>query len=140
MVSPATIARIVADEGAELRHPEVLNCDSKWRAAHLSAAGSENDLSFLDLEAATASMHTLVKRWRAVEKNGDTAQLAQLREVVLHAKVEAQRVARSKIMDEKKRAEAREIVQWLTIWLGQPALFADWLALRRKFARLPQTY
>ena len=29
--SPAAIARMLADEGACLRHPEVLECDSQWR-------------------------------------------------------------------------------------------------------------
>src|SRR6266550_4874117 len=31
--SPATIARELAQEGAELRHPEVIECDATWRAA-----------------------------------------------------------------------------------------------------------
>src|SRR5437660_2930890 len=29
--SPAKIARVLADEGAELRHPEVIEFDVKWR-------------------------------------------------------------------------------------------------------------
>src|SRR3982074_873501 len=29
--SPASIARTLADEGAVLRHPEVIECDAGWR-------------------------------------------------------------------------------------------------------------
>src|ERR1700737_2132314 len=29
--SPATIARELAQEGAELRHPEIIECDARWR-------------------------------------------------------------------------------------------------------------
>ena len=31
--SPATVARLLADEGAELRHAEVLEIDVRWRSA-----------------------------------------------------------------------------------------------------------
>src|SRR6185369_10517094 len=30
--SPAAIARELAQEGAELRHPEIIECDARWRA------------------------------------------------------------------------------------------------------------
>src|SRR5688572_29183801 len=30
-MSPASIARLLADEGAELRHPEIIEFDVRWR-------------------------------------------------------------------------------------------------------------
>lgn len=30
--SPARVARVLADEGAELRHSEILEADARWRA------------------------------------------------------------------------------------------------------------
>src|SRR5436853_6319695 len=36
--SPASIARVLADVGAELKHPEVIEYDAEWRQAQL-----END-------------------------------------------------------------------------------------------------
>src|SRR6266566_3662310 len=33
--SPATIARELAQEGAELRHPEIIDCDARWREAQI---------------------------------------------------------------------------------------------------------
>ena len=33
--SPASIARVLADEGAELRHPDVIEFDAQWRESSL---------------------------------------------------------------------------------------------------------
>jgi len=49
--SPAAIARIVADEGAHLRHPEVLEYDSEWRQQQLAQFENWN-LSFASLSDA----------------------------------------------------------------------------------------
>ena len=35
--SPATIARDLAHEGAELRHPEIIECDARWREARIES-------------------------------------------------------------------------------------------------------
>ncbi len=132
VVSPATIARTLADEGAVLRHPEVLNCDAKWREANLAEPIALDVLNFSGLDAASISMQNLDERRRALEQNGDEDQLRRLREFVLQSKAELQRVARSKIVDGKDRSEAREVAEWLTIWLREPAIFSDWLVLRKK--------
>src|SRR5439155_18104860 len=34
--SPAAIARLLADEGAELRHPEIIEFDARWREAQIA--------------------------------------------------------------------------------------------------------
>ena len=36
MESPASIARLLADEGADLRHPDIIECDARWREAKLN--------------------------------------------------------------------------------------------------------
>src|SRR5690242_17340921 len=38
--SPAAIARILADEGAELRHPEVIEFDARWREKNIADLNS----------------------------------------------------------------------------------------------------
>lgn len=141
VVSPASIARTLADEGAVLRHPEVLKCDTKWREHNLSTSLSADDLNFSDLEKASESIKKLDEQRKGLAQSGNKDDLRRLRELALHSKTEAQRIARSKIFDEKKRAEAREIAQWLTVWLQEPDLFADWLVLRRsspEFSKLTE--
>ena len=131
VVSPASIARTLADEGAVLRHPEVLMCDTKWRERNLSTSLSADDLDFSDLDTASKSIKKLDEQRKGFEQSGDKDNLRRLREVALRSKAEVQRIVGSKIFDGRKRAEAREIAQWLTIWLQEPDLFADWIVLRR---------
>ena len=40
--------------------------------------------------------------------------------------------ARSRIVDDKQREAAKEVSQWLMLWLQTPELFSDRLDLRRR--------
>ncbi len=132
MESPAAIARTLADEGAVLRHPEVLDFDTQWREQNLTTLLLPDELNFSDLVESSKSITRLDELRRRLEGEGDQVRLRRLRELALSIKRESQRLARSKIAGEKKRAEAREIAQWLTVWLQEPDMFEDWLSLRRR--------
>jgi hypothetical protein len=67
-----------------------------------------------------------------LQTNDDLRGLTQLREFVTSARKDSLLRARSKIIDAAQREEAREVSQWLTIWLQAPELFSDWLDLRRR--------
>src|SRR6185295_2875097 len=55
--SPASIARVLADHGARLRHPEILQADSRWREQqHLFTS---EDLAFDTINAANAFIEKL---------------------------------------------------------------------------------
>ncbi len=118
--SPAAIARVVADEGAVLRHPEILECDSKWRLQHLKPL--ELELDFSDFERAAASFSALHQAIASGESN--------VRDVVSNARQNQIMVSRSKVVSAAERERAKEISQWLLIWLQSPQLFPDWLELR----------
>src|SRR5262245_37908341 len=49
-MSPASIARVLADHGARLGHPEILQTDARWREKQLLFTAEE--LEFANLEAA----------------------------------------------------------------------------------------
>ena len=49
----------------------------------------------------------------------------------MQASQEARLLARSKIVAAADRAVAKEIAEWIRIWLQQPDLFEDWLSLRQ---------
>src|SRR5215210_1078544 len=57
--SPARIARVLADEGAELRHAEVLELDARWRTADPYDAMFRNVLKFSTFDEAVASLKRL---------------------------------------------------------------------------------
>ena len=134
--SPAAIARVVADEGAVLRHPEVFDSDLKWRKRNVGDLKFQEGLDFASLSTAFASMVKLEQKrlelQMQLQTNDDTRGRTQLRNIVMGARKDSLLRARSKIIDEHQREQAKEISQWLTVWLQAPELFSDWLDLRRR--------
>ena len=57
--SPVRVARLLADEGAELRHPEILEIDVAWRAHDKYAPMLHNLLKFSDLTQAAQTLREM---------------------------------------------------------------------------------
>lgn len=123
MVSLASIARTLADHGVRLTHPDVLAADLKWRER--SSLFTSEDLTFDSLEAATA----LIDKIESLRQQfgNDKPMLEHLRQSVQQIKNELDVLVASGI----RGILAREVAQWLTIWLQNPQIFSEWLALRR---------
>ena len=119
--SPASIARTLADRGATLVHPDVLEDDVRWRAPRLFTA---EELKFDNIAAAVAWMEKLAAR---SDNQG-------LRPAVLSLKRELELVVASVRTNEHDRRLAEEVGQWLTVWLQNPQIFLDWFALRQNAA------
>ena len=120
--SPASIARTLADHGVRLRHPEILEADLRWRQTREIALFAPEELTFPNIEAAAAWM----------EKLSALAPRPELRTLVLQVKTELGLVATSDQVSTLERELAAEVAEWLTVWLQNPPIFADWLALRRQ--------
>jgi hypothetical protein len=125
--SPASVARRLADDGVPLTHPDVLNGDVRWRAARLFTA---EELNFDTPAAAVTWMEQLSRR-----PNHD-----ELRQAVLNIKNELRFVESSERASQRDRQLAREIRQWLTIWLQNPQIFGEWFSLRRETAEFLQLF
>jgi len=130
LTSPAAIARVVADEGAALRHPEVFDCDLRWRQQKLTPRSFAETLDFSGLSAAFPSLVTIEEKRLA--SPADARLQNELRQIVTAAREDSLLRAKSKIVAAGEREEAREISQWLMVWLQAPDLFSDWLELRRR--------
>ncbi|HYO63411.1 MAG TPA: hypothetical protein VER08_07120 [Pyrinomonadaceae bacterium] len=130
--SPASVARLLADEGAELRHAEVLELDARWRTADPYEAMFRNVLKFSDFAQAASSIKQLDNLRRQFDRKGDRDGLRRVRDTVLKGKNRAEMIARNPAVNERKRAEKAEIAQWFTVWLNQPEIFQDWLYLRQR--------
>ena len=119
--SPASIARVLADNGARLGHPEILQADSRWREQqHLFTS---EDLAFDTIDAANAFIEKLQK----------LQPTQSLRQSVQQIKQELDLLA-------TKRAVAREAAQWLTVWLQNPQIFIEWLDLRRSTVEFQELF
>ena len=132
VVSPAAIARELADEGAVLRHPEVLLCDTKWREQQLRELFAAGQLDFDNLESAAASMVVVETLRASAQEQRDRATLKRLEELIAHYRQQEDLISRSKIVSATEKAVAKEIANWLAVWLEQPELFSDWLNLRQR--------
>ena len=120
-VSPASIARALADHGARLGHPEILQADVRWREGNLLL--TPEDLTLETLESATALMDRIESLRQQLES--DKPKLEQLYQQVRQLKSELELMPASL---------GQELAQWLAIWLQNPQIFSDWLALRRDTA------
>jgi len=137
--SPAAIARLLADEGAELRHPEVIEFDARWREANIHNQ-TANDVAKLvpsadkprTLLQATRLIAKLEKARKRFKRKGDKTNLSRVRDLAITEKQHAQSLMRSPRLNEDTRSEQAEIAEWLRVWLQTPDLFYDWLDLRRR--------
>jgi len=118
--SPALIARVLADEGVRLGHPEILQADARWRESQLLFTA--DDLEFTDIEAGLRLIRKVEHLWEQFES--DPAMRERLRQTVRSLKTELDSLSSSKQL-------ATEVSQWLTVWLQTPQIFAEWLSLRQ---------
>src|SRR5258708_39040580 len=137
--SPAAIARVLADEGAELRHPEVIEFDARWREAKIEKdsgqfKGLDELLSGkpLRLRKAEALIKKLERLRQRAENADDQSEGRQARSMAISGRQTAELLAKDKELNELQRAEQTEIAEWFKVWIQTPILFADWLELRRR--------
>ena len=120
--SPASIARTLADNGVRLKHPEILEADVRWREQEQVSLFTSEDLNFTSIDVAIAF----------VQKLAGLPQGPEIRSFVMQLKVELEVAAKSMKLPLPDRLVAVEVAHWLAVWLQNPAIFPDWLALRRE--------
>lgn len=126
--SPASIARVLADHGARLGHPEILEADTRWRERQRFF--TPDDLAFDTINSALAF----------IEKLGQADDPQSLRQSILLIKSELDVLATLPNVPANRRAVAREAAQWLTVWLQNPQIFSEWLALRRSTTEFQELF
>ena len=136
--SPATIARILANEGAELRHPEIIEFDARWREAQIEketkGLNSVSSLAAgraLSLKQAESLITRLEKLRHRFDRTGNEQSSMQLRTLAIEGRQAAVSRSRNRSLGEAVRHEQTEIAEWLRIWLQTPTLFEQWLELRK---------
>jgi hypothetical protein len=123
--SPANLARILADGGIPLRHPEILEADSAWREQSLSKLFGATGLDFGSLKAALESVSRIEELRLQLVEAGDQKNLKSL--------VEHVREVKTDLLDQQTLI-GREAAEWLTVWLQNPSILENWLSLRQDSA------
>lgn len=129
--SPMIIARLLADEGAQLRHSEIMELDVKRRLESPYDAMFRNILKFSDFKETLISIRRLENLRKKFASDGDKEGLRLVRETVLKGKNRATMIAKNPKIETAKRAEKAEIAEWFTLWMQSPEVFENWVLLRQ---------
>jgi hypothetical protein len=130
--SPMIIARLLADEGAELRHSEIMALYVERASDRPYDAALRNIINTDDLKNAGRSIANLENLRRKYKNEDDKEGVRLVREIALQAKQIAMAEAEKPNADAATRQLNEEIVQWLRIWLETPEMFDSWVALRKR--------
>jgi hypothetical protein len=129
--SPMVIARLLADEGAELRHSELMALYVK-RATDRPYDAAFLDLGDIrDLKGAVGTIRRLENLRRKYLAENDRNGLRLVREKGLQLKLSALEIVKRRSVDAITGQINREIAEWFTIWLQTPEVFETWIALRQ---------
>jgi hypothetical protein len=128
---PMKTARLLADEGAELRHAEILELDVQRRLESPYDAMFRNILKFADFKQALISIRQLENLRQKFLRENDKQGLRLVRETALKGKNRALMISKNEKVDEQKRAEKGEIAEWFALWLQSPEIFENWIELRQ---------
>lgn len=127
--SPMIIARLLADEGAELRHSEIMDLFVARYEEKPYTAEFRNIMKLGTMKSALSSIRRAENLRKKFAADKDKPGLRQLREHTIAAKNEL-----------KKTPEQTEVAQWLTIWLQTPEAFESWISLRKRSREFRETF
>lgn len=130
--SPMITARLLADEGAELRHSELMELYLRRHSDQPYEPALRGILDTSSLRKTLRSIKNAENLRRKFKQENDREGLRLLREEALKAKKEAQNKAASKKVSRLEKQTAKETAHWLTLWLQSPELFENWVKLRRE--------
>ena len=113
-------------EWAELRSALPDISESTIRAAGFAIAAPWKGVAQHSLDELERSLRELTDVYQARPDLHRSC-----RQVVIEAKDRARWLSRSARIDEEKRRVKAEMTEWMLVWLGDPAVFPSWVALRR---------
>jgi len=133
--TPMAIARLLADEGAVLRHPEIFEMDARRRLTSPYEAMFRNLVKLDSLASAERSLRGLENLRRKFEADENKEGLRLVRDAGIAAKEELRE--RSSDGNAPELAEAAE---WFAIWLQSPEVFESWVQVRRRSAEFRERF
>lgn len=129
--SPMIVARMLADEGAELRHSEIMTLYVERISDRPYDAAFRNIIDITDLAAAERSIRNLENLRQKYKTDGDKDGLRRIRETAIEARKKAFDIAANENADADRRKMNDEIANWLRVWLETPEVFDSWVAIRK---------
>lgn len=132
--SPMVIARLLADEGAQLRHSEIMKLYLARASDRPYDAALRNIVRIDDLKSAERSIRDLENLRQKFVRENDKEGLRLLLDTARKGKESAGTNTGKKRLSSDAQQMNAEIVQWFTVWLQTPEVFESWLNLRKRSA------
>ncbi len=88
-------------------------------------------LAFTTFQEAERTIKLLEKKCRNYAAASDKKGVAYCRRIAFLGRRRAELISRNRKVGLKKRLQKKEIATWFQVWLETPALFEDWLSLRK---------
>lgn len=88
-------------------------------------------LSFASFEAAEKTLKRLENLRQKYQSASDKKGVEYCRQIALLGRHRAELISRSRHVGIQKRLQKQEMATWFRIWLETPAIFANWLAMRK---------
>ena len=129
--SPMVIARLLANEGADLRHSEIMDLYVERSSDRPYDAALRNVLKIDDLQSAARSIRNLESLRQKYKSGNDKEGLRLIRATALRGKQTAMENADRINANSVIQMVNVEIAQWLTVWLQMPEGFDSWVELRQ---------
>jgi len=129
--SPMRIARLLADEGAELRHSELMNLYVERAEDRPYDAALNNLFDLSDLDKLQSSLRKAENLRRKLKKDNDAVGLRLLNKNAVETKALARKKSTDTSLSAAEKSIHAEAVEWITLWLQSPELFENWINMRR---------
>ncbi|MGH9946476.1 MAG: hypothetical protein ACRD6X_04680 [Pyrinomonadaceae bacterium] len=129
--SPMVIARFLADEGAELRHSELMELYVERVSDRPHEASLNNLFDLTSLDTLLTSLTNAENLRRVLMEKNDNSGLRELRILTIETKKNANAKAGDARVEDGVRERFAESAEWITLWLQSPELFENWVKLRR---------
>lgn len=127
-----SVARSLADEGAVLRHSEIMELYLDRAAVRTHEAELSGIVNIESLSEARDSIASLDRLRRKYWAANDAIGQRLVREAALEAKGELSARIKKENIDPLDRQIAIELSEWLSHWLQTPSIFFEWLDMRQR--------
>jgi len=129
--SPMVPARLLADEGAELRHSELMALFVERHSERPYDASIHNLFDLTGLDTLRTSLTNAENLRCVLLRRNDSTGLRELRRKAIETKKTAVVKSTDDRLNERAQRRFAESAQWITLWLQSPELFDNWVKLRR---------
>jgi hypothetical protein len=88
-------------------------------------------LAFSTFDEAEQTIRNLEKLCRKYRSASDKKGVEYCRQIASLGRRRAEFISRNMRVQRQKRLQKQEMAEWFRIWLETPALFEDWLSMRK---------